>query len=267
MSVRSVLSVAVCSLFATLALAQEGAQPSASKPATEGAKPATDSAKPAREPGLYATITTSMGTIVAKLFETEAPKTVKNFADLAMGRKLWTDPKTGQRTKRPLYNGLTFHRVIPGFMIQGGDPLGNGTGGTDVIPDEFHPSLTFDRPGRFGMANAGPGTGSSQFFITEVPTPHLNGLHTIFGQVVEGQDVVDKIARVPRVAGDKPTTLVRIVRVTVKREGPAAVKPKPVAAKPGTATPATSTPKAKPAATKPAATKPAATKPKTEPAK
>ncbi|HYI94171.1 MAG TPA: peptidylprolyl isomerase [Bryobacteraceae bacterium] len=265
MSVRSALSVVACSMFASFVFAQEGGQAAAPKPAAEGAKPAADPAKPAREPGLYATITTSMGTIVARLFETESPKTVKNFADLAMGRKLWTDPKTGQRTKRPLYNGLTFHRVIPGFMIQGGDPLGTGTGGTDVIPDEFNPSLTFDRPGRFGMANAGPGTGSSQFFITEVPTPHLNGLHTIFGQVVEGQDVVEKIARVPRVAGDRPTTAVRMVRVVVKREGPAPVTPATAKPKPTTskAKPAT----AKPAASKPPAAKPATTTPKTAPAK
>ena len=267
MSVRSVLSLAAASLLTSFVFAQEGGQPAAPKPATETAKPAVDPAKPAREPGLYATITTSMGTIVAKLFETESPKTVKNFADLAMGRKLWTDPKTGQRTKRPLYNGLTFHRVIPGFMIQGGDPLGNGTGGTDVIPDEFHPSLIFDRPGRFGMANAGPGTGSSQFFITEVPTPHLNGLHTIFGQVVEGQDIVDKIARAPRVAGDKPTTLIRIVRINVKREGPLPAKAKPAAVKPATAKPKATTPKATTPKPKPPAAKPAATKPKTEPAK
>ena len=261
------LSVVACSVFASFVFAQEGGQAAAPKPAAEGAKPAADPAKPEREPGLYATITTSMGTIVAKLFETESPKTVKNFADLAMGRKLWTDPKTGQRTKRPLYNGLIFHRVIPGFMIQGGDPLGTGPGGTDVIPDEFNPSLTFDRPGRFGMANAGPGTGSSQFFITEVPTPHLNGLHTIFAQVVEGQDVVDKIARAPRGAGDKPTTAVRMVRVVVKREGPAPAKPATAKPKPTTpkAKPAATT--AKPAATKPPATKPPATTPKTTPAK
>jgi cyclophilin family peptidyl-prolyl cis-trans isomerase len=261
MSARSVLSAAACGLLATLVFAQEKAKPAAPKPATQGAKPATGPAKPAREPGLYATITTSMGTIVAKLFEAESPKTVKNFADLAMGRKEWTDPKTNRRTKRPLFNGLTFHRVIPGFMIQGGDPLGTGTGGTDVIPDEFHPSLTFDRPGRLGMANAGPGTGSSQFFITEVPTPHLNGLHTIFGQVVEGQDVVDKIAHVPRVAGDKPGTLVRMVRVTVRREGPApaAVKAKP-AVRPRAAKPKATTPGAKPV-------KPRAAKPKTAPVK
>jgi cyclophilin family peptidyl-prolyl cis-trans isomerase len=247
MSVRSILSVAVCGLFSVFAYAQPAATP------------ATDAAKPAREPGLYATITTSMGTIVAKLFEEESPKTVKNFADLAMGRKEWTDPKTGKRLKRPLYNGLTFHRVIPGFMIQGGDPLGNGTGGTDVIPDEFHPSLSFDRPGRFGMANAGLGTGSSQFFITEGPTPHLNGRHTIFGQVVEGQDVVEKIARVPASPDmNRPNTPVRMVRVTVAREGaapvsaakPAPAKAKPAAAKPGVAKPKPTTAKPKPAASK-----------------
>lgn len=252
MSVRSVFSVAACGLFAALAFAQEGAQPAAVKPATEPAKPA-------REPGLYATITTSQGTIVAKLFETESPKTVKNFTDLALGRKLWTDPKTNQRTKRPLYNGLTFHRVIPGFMIQGGDPQGTGMGGTDVIPDEFHPTLTFDRPGRFGMANAGPGTGSSQFFITEAPVAHLNGRHTIFGQVVEGQDVVEKIARVPRGANDKPNTAVRMVRVSVKREGPAPASLAPAKPKPTAAKPKTGVAKPKPRAAKP--------KPTTAPAK
>jgi len=201
-----------------------------------------------------------MGTIVAKLFDTEAPKTVKNIADLAMGRKEWTDPKTRQRVKRPLYNGLTFHRVIPGFMIQGGDPLGNGTGGTDVIPDEITPSLTFDRPGRLGMANAGPGTGSCQFFITEAPTPHLNGKHTIFGQVIEGQDVVEKIARVPRNSEDLPNTPVRIVRMVVRREGPAPATAKPAPAKPKPAA-------AKPAANKPVTTQPATPKPKPAPVK
>ena len=244
------MSVAACGIFAACVYAQEGAQTAAPKAVSP--KPAADPAKSAREPGLYATITTSLGTIVAKMYDSESPKTVKNFADLAMGRKEWVDPKTRQRVKRPLYNGLIFHRVIPGFMIQGGDPTGTGSGGTDVIPDEFHPSLTFDKPGRLAMANAGPGTGSCQFFITAVPTPHLNGLHTIFGQVVEGQDVVDKIAHTPRSAGDRPITPVRIVRLTVKREGlpPAAAKPKPTATKP------------KPAATK---AKPAAVKPKTVP--
>lgn len=188
--------------------------------------PPAPAAKPARENGLYATIQVShgaapMGSIVLKLYETEAPVTVKNFVDLALGRKSWPDPKTGARVRRPLYNGLTFHRVIPGFMIQGGDPTGTGMGGTDVIKDEFHPTLKFDIPGRLAMANAGPSTGSCQFFITEVPTPHLNGKHTIFGQVVEGQELVARIARVPRGANDKPSTPVVMTKVTLERVGPA----------------------------------------------
>jgi peptidyl-prolyl cis-trans isomerase A (cyclophilin A) len=175
----------------------------------------------AREPGLYATMTTSLGTIVLRLFEKESPITVRNFVHLAMGRKAWPDPKTGQAVRQPLYNGLTFHRVIPGFMIQGGDPRGDGTGGTAAIKDEFHPSLKFDVAGRLAMANAGPNTGSCQFFITELPTPHLNGLHTIFGQVVEGRDVVTKITRTPRDANDKPRTPVVIQSLTFQREGAA----------------------------------------------
>jgi peptidyl-prolyl cis-trans isomerase A (cyclophilin A) len=155
------------------------------------------------------------------MYEKESPKTVKNFQDLAMGRKAWTDPKTNQKVTKPLYNGLTFHRVIPGFMIQGGDPTGTGMGGTEVIPDEFDPSLTFDKPGKLAMANAGPGTGSCQFFITEGPTPHLNGRHTIFGLVIEGLEVVNKIANVPRGANDRPTTPQKIMKVSFQRVGPA----------------------------------------------
>jgi len=120
--------------------------------------------------------------------------TVKNFVDLAQGRKEWLNPKTCTRVKAPLFNGLTFHRVIPGFMIQGGDPQGNGMGGTDPIIDEFHPTLRFDVPGLVAMANAGPGTGSSQFFITEGTPTHLNGRHTLFGRVVEGRELVPNIA-------------------------------------------------------------------------
>jgi peptidyl-prolyl cis-trans isomerase A (cyclophilin A) len=206
MKTRLLVSIGLLCLFALGVFAQ--APPAAAPP------------PPAREPGLYATIVTNHGAITAKLFEKESPITVRNFTGLALGRKAWTDPKTGQRVTRPLYNGLTFHRVIPGFMIQGGDPLGNGTGGTDVIPDEFHPSLKFDQPGRLAMANAGPKTGSCQFFITEVPTPFLDGKHTIFGQVIEGQDLVGKIARVPRNAEDKPRTAVRILKVDIKRVGP-----------------------------------------------
>lgn len=221
---------------------------STAKPAT--AKPKTAAAKPAREPGLYTTITTSMGPVTLRMYEKESPITVKNFVDLALGNKEWTDPTTQQRVKRPLYNGLIFHRVIPGFMIQGGDPEGTGRGGTDDIPDEFNPTLTFDRPGRLAMANAGPGTGSCQFFITEAPTPHLNGRHTIFGQVVEGQAVVEKIARVPKNADDMPDTPVKMVRITFRRVGPGE-QPVSSAAKP-----ATSKAKAKP---KPKTTKPATT--------
>ncbi len=206
----------------------------------------TSPAQPAREPGLYATFHTTMGDIVVKLFENEAPITVRNFVYLAQGRKAWIDPKTGQKVFRPLYNGVTFHRVIPGFMIQGGDPT--GTGAYDpgfTIKDEFHPSLKFDVPGRLAMANAGPNTGNCQFFITEVPTPHLNGAHTIFGQVVEGQELVGKIARVPRDANDKPRTPVRIKSITFHREGPAPPgdplqRPKPV---PKKAAPARAAPK------------------------
>src|SRR5262245_20098373 len=147
-------------------------------------------AAPEREPGLYATLRTSMGEIVVKLFELETPITVQNFVDLARGVKSWRDPKSGTMVKRPLDPGKIFHRVIKDFMIQGGDPA--GTGSSDLgftIPEEFVPTLKFDQPGRLGMAKSSePHSGSSQFFITEVPTPHLNGLHTVFGQVVDGQD-------------------------------------------------------------------------------
>src|SRR5689334_21311200 len=158
-------------LFAAVAFAQ-------TPPAT--APPAT--AAPAREPGYYATIKTSLGDITVKLFEKEAPITVKNFIALTRGAKEWKDPKTGQMVKRPLYPGTIFHRVIPGFMIQGGDPTGTGMGEIGfTIPEEFVPTLKFDQPGRLGMAKASaPHTGSSQFFITQVPTPHLDGLHTVF---------------------------------------------------------------------------------------
>lgn len=235
------------------AVAQE--QPAAPKPAA-AAKPAAP-AKPPLEPGLYATMTTSMGPIVLKLYEKESPITVKNFVGLATGQKEYLDPRTRQKSKQPLYNGLTFHRVIPGFMIQGGDPLGNGMGGTEAIRDEFHPSLQFDKAGILAMANAGPNTGSSQFFITDGPTPHLDGKHTIFGQVVDGLDVVEKIARVPRnPANDKPNTPVRIVRVSIRRVGPGpAVSSAPAKPKPATSA-------VKPAGTKPAAAKPSTPAPK-----
>ena len=191
-------------------------------------------AAPARENGLYVRFETTMGNITAKLFEAEAPKNVKNFVDLAEGRKAFKDPATGQMVRRPLYNGVTFHRVIPGFMIQTGDPT--GTGAYDAgftVPDEFTPSLKFDQPGRLGVANIGEkNTGSCQFFITEVPTPHLNNLHTIFGQVIEGQDLVTKIANVPRDQNNKPRTPVKITKVVIERVGPAPVVAAPPAPAP-----------------------------------
>jgi len=200
---------ALMGLFAAFAAAQTPSAPAA--------------AQPERAPGLYATIHTSMGAIVVKLHEKEAPITVKNFIDLEKGRKAWTDPKTGQKVTRPLYNGTTFHRVIPQFMIQGGDPKGDGTGDVGfTIPDEFVPTLNFHQPGVLAMANTGsPHTGACQFFITVAATPWLNGHHTIFGQVVEGQEVVDKIVAVPRGAQDKPRTPVYIKTITFERAGPA----------------------------------------------
>lgn len=171
-----------------------------------------------KQPGLYAVFNTSMGRIVCRLFEKEAPKTVANFIGLAEGTKEWTDPKSGQPVKRKLYDGLIFHRVIPGFMIQGGDPLGNGTGGPGYrFEDEFSPALKHDRPGRLSMANAGPGTNGSQFFITQVPTQWLDGRHTIFGQVVEGLEVVTKIVTVPRGPNDRPITPVVMETVVITR--------------------------------------------------
>ena len=215
---------------------------------------------PARPPGLYATISiahgaTPLGRIVFKLYEKESPITVKNFTELALGQKEWEHPETGERSKKPFYNGITFHRVIPGFMIQGGDPTGTGAGRTQVIPDEFHPELKFDIPGRVAMANAGPGTGSCQFFITEVPTPHLTGRHTIFGQVVEGQTLVEKIARLPRGANDKPDTPVKMTRVTIARVGPAPGAAKPAAKKATTTKKATTAPATKKSTPAPAVKK------------
>lgn len=168
--------------------------------------------------GLYATIETSMGGVTVRLFEKETPKTVANFTGLAEGKKEWTDTKTGKKVKKKFYDGLAFHRVIPKFMVQGGCPLGNGTGGPGyAFEDEIVPSLVFDKPGYLAMANSGPGTNGSQFFITTVPTPWLNGHHTIFGEVIEGQNVVEKISNVKRGAQDKPETPVIIKKITIKR--------------------------------------------------
>jgi len=169
---------------------------------------------------LYATLTTSAGPVRVKLFPDHAPKTVANFVGLADGSTEWTDPKTGKKADGPLYPGTIFHRVIPGFMIQGGDPLGTGTGGPGYrFKDEIHPELAFTRPYLLAMANAGPGTNGSQFFITVANTTHLTGKHTIFGEVADqaSRDVVDAIAGTPTGRQDRPTTDVVIEQVKVER--------------------------------------------------
>jgi len=167
---------------------------------------------------LTATLRTNRGPVVVRLYPDQAPKTVRNFVELAEGTKEWTDPKTRQTSNDRLYDGTIFHRVIPDFMIQGGDPLGTGTGGPGYrFGDEFHPDLSFDRPYLLAMANAGPGTNGSQFFITTVPTPWLNGKHTIFGEVIEGSGVVDEISRVQTSRGDRPVSDVVLESVEIDR--------------------------------------------------
>src|SRR5262245_59100366 len=166
---------------------------------------------------LTATLRTNQGDIVLRLFPEQAPKTVRNFVELAQGSREWTDPRTGRPSKDNLYDGTIFHRVIPGFMIQGGDPLGTGTGGPGYkFADEFHPDLAFSRPYLLAMANAGPGTNGSQFFITTVPTPWLNRKHTIFGEVIEGSEVVDEISRTQTGRNDRPVKDVVLESVVIE---------------------------------------------------
>jgi peptidyl-prolyl cis-trans isomerase A (cyclophilin A) len=172
----------------------------------------------ARTPGTYAVFDTSLGTIVVRLFDKEAPKTVANFVGLAEGTTEFRDTKTGKKEKRPFYDGLTFHRVIPDFMIQGGCPMGTGTGDPGYkFADEFHPSLKHDKPGKLSMANSGPNTNGSQFFITVAPTPWLDRKHTIFGEIVEGQDVATKISETPRDSGDRPRQPVILKTLRIER--------------------------------------------------
>jgi peptidyl-prolyl cis-trans isomerase A (cyclophilin A) len=172
------------------------------------------------EPGTYARFDTTEGTFTIRLFDKEAPKTVSNFVGLVEGSKEWKDPATGAKKKQPYYDGVIFHRVINGFMIQGGDPLGVGTGGPGyTFADEFHPSLRHDRAGILSMANSGPNTNGSQFFITLGPTPHLDRRHSVFGEVVEGLDVVRRIGAVPTGRQDRPVKPVVMNKVTIERVG------------------------------------------------
>ena len=166
---------------------------------------------------MHAHFTTSAGSFKIRLFDAEVPNTVKNFAGLAEGTQEFLDPKTGQKTTRPFYDGLIFHRVIDSFMIQGGCPLGTGTGGPGYkFADEFHKSLKHDKPGILSMANSGPNTNGSQFFITLVPTPWLDNRHSVFGEVVEGMDVIEKIGGTAT-RNDRPVTEIKIESVTIER--------------------------------------------------
>jgi peptidyl-prolyl cis-trans isomerase A (cyclophilin A) len=169
---------------------------------------------------LYAHFTTSEGNFTARLFDAETPNTVANFTGLADGSKEWTDPRSGQRVKQPYFNGTVFHRVIADFMIQGGDPLGQGTGGPGYnFADEFHATLRHSKPGILSMANRGPNTNGGQFFITLVPTPWLDDKHSVFGEIVEGMDVVKKIGGTPTSKpGDRPVKPITIQSVTIERK-------------------------------------------------
>ena len=168
----------------------------------------------------YATFNTTQGSFKARLMPDHAPITVANFVDLARGQREWKDPRDGRRKKIRLYDGTVFHRVIPNFMIQGGDPLGTGTGGPGYrFEDEVGPGApSFDKPGLLAMANAGPGTNGSQFFVTVAATSWLTGKHTIFGEVVEGMDVVEKISTLPTDSGDRPLEEVTLERVDIEEQ-------------------------------------------------
>jgi peptidyl-prolyl cis-trans isomerase A (cyclophilin A) len=232
-SLISTFAIAVTSIAA---LAQETQKPV--QPALPDAPQATAAAL-IHPNGPTVVMDTSMGRITCQFFQKEAPKTVANFIALAEGTKDWTDPQTHQKMhNKSLYDGTIFHRVIPEFMIQGGDPIGAGTGDPGyTFEDEFNPDLNFDVPGRLAMANSGPNTNGSQFFITEVPTEHLNQKHTIFGQCDEPSiNVVKAMARVQRDDSDKPVTPVVLKKVTIVPEGQA-IPPDPAPASQPSTTP------------------------------
>jgi len=169
-------------------------------------------------PGTYARFATSEGNFTIRLFDQDAPRTVENFVGLAEGTKQWSDPRTNQKVQKPYYDGTIFHRVIDGFMIQGGDPLGQGIGGPGYnFADEFHPKLRHNKAGILSMANRGPNTNGGQFFITLAPTPHLDDRHAVFGEVVDGMDVVSKIGRTQTGDRDRPLKDIVIQTVTIER--------------------------------------------------
>ena len=235
------LPLFVAALLATASFAEAPAKTDAPKTAPPAAgAPGTTTPPPPRgeapkpdgssdvakalglKPGekLFATFKTSVGDLTAELFWDKAPKTVLNFVELAEGKREWTDPK-GVKSKKPLYDGTVFHRVIPDFMIQGGDPEGTGRGGPGYkFEDEFNPALQLDAPGILAMANSGPNTNGSQFFITEKATPWLNNKHTVFGKVTSGVELVSKITHVEKGPGDRPKTEIVLKKVLIGRGTP-----------------------------------------------
>jgi peptidyl-prolyl cis-trans isomerase A (cyclophilin A) len=241
---RKIDWILAAALFAAPAALLAQAPPTPAAPATatpSAAAPATE-----REPGLYMTFQTEKGDIACKLFEKESPIAVKVMVGLAVGTLASRDPRTGASVRKRFFDGLTFHRVIPNFMIQGGDPLGNGIGTPGFsFKNENTPGLNFDVPGRLAMANAGPNTNGSQFFITEAPYPSLNGGYTIWGQC-GNPDVVKAITHVQTDSNDKPLLPIHIKRVVVERVGPAPANapeamPRPTAPAAGRGTGTTST--------------------------
>lgn len=209
--------LAAIMVFSSLSYAADPKTETPAKPETTKAKPAAKKGKP-----MFANFETSMGNFKVKFFTDKAPKTVENFVSLAEGTVEWTNPKTQAKGKTPLYNGTVFHRVIKNFMIQGGDPMGNGTGGPKganwPFADEVNNGLSHSKAGILSMANAGPGTNGSQFFVTLVPTNWLDNKHTIFGEVVEGMEVVNKIGTTKTGAQDRPVEDVVLKKVTIIRE-------------------------------------------------
>ncbi|MBI4486846.1 MAG: peptidylprolyl isomerase [Acidobacteria bacterium] len=203
MKLRSIVTIALGVIFAS-ASALAGQEAAAKKPAGK----------------VFAHFTTTEGNFTVELFEQDAPKTVENFVGLASGTKEWADPKSGAKVKKPFYDGLTFHRVIANFMIQGGDPLGTGTGGPGYkFADEFASGRKLNKAGILAMANAGPNTNGSQFFITLAPTDYLTGKHTVFGEVVDGMDVIKKIGGTQTTKpGDKPVKPIVMQSVKIERK-------------------------------------------------
>ncbi len=210
MSSRFFLAVLLISSFSGPAF------PKAAKPKL---KPTVAAKPPVKGKKMFATVETSMGSFKILLASDKAPKTVENFVGLVKGTKEWTDPKTQKKVKRPFYNGTTFHRVIKGFMIQGGDPAGDGTGGPGYqFNDEIHPQLRHNKPGIVSMANAGPNTNGSQFFVTVAPQPRLDEHYSVFGEVVEHYDVVQKISETKTGAADKPVVPVVIKSIKIEEK-------------------------------------------------